>query len=108
MNLDPQIPDRYEHNPLLALVENYVLAAINKLEPDNAQKLNAIVCRTFGGTDWRATLRDQLNLPPDTDDTLRLLWTQRQEEAAATQQDLSPEQFAQSAADDLFSTFGGT
>src|SRR3954471_18559549 len=81
MNLDPQIPDRYQQNPMLALVENYVLAAIGKLDPDLDPKLNAFVSRTFGGTDWRGTLRSHFNLPPDTDDSLRTLWNQRQEEA---------------------------
>ena len=102
------IPDRYEHNPMLALVENYILDAIGLLPPDQAAKLNAIVCRTFGGTDWRATLRTQFQLPPDTNTSLQTLWKQRQEESQATQQDLSPEQFAQKTADTLFTNLGGT
>lgn len=104
--MQDSIPDRYEHNPMLALVENYILDSIGLLPPDHAAKLNDIVCRTFGGTDWRKTLGDQLRLPPDTHATLKTLWKQRQEEADTKQEDLSPEQFAQQMADELMTDMG--
>ena len=102
------IPDRYEHNPMLVLVENFVLDAIGKLEPDKAARLEEIVNRTFGGDDWRATLRNYLALPPDTQTTLQTLWQQRQAEADLQQIDFSAEGFAREQADQLFSDLGGT
>ena len=106
MPMQDSIPERYEHNPMLALVENYILDAISLLPAEQAAKLNDIVCRTFGGTDWRKTLRDQLQLPADTSASLKKLWKQRQEEAHAKQEDLTPELFAQQAADELFAGLG--
>ena len=106
---DDAIPDRYEKNPMLAILENYVLDAIGKLEPEKAVKLNEMICRTFGGTDWKKTLREQFDLPPDTDESIRLMWKQHLEEADVLQQggDLSPEDFARTTVDDMFEGLGG-
>ncbi|HVX86679.1 MAG TPA: hypothetical protein VH253_17990 [Phycisphaerae bacterium] len=100
--MDQQIPDRYAHNPMLAVVENFILDALGLLPPDKAALLNDIVCRTFGGNDWRAAIRRQFDLPDDTDDTLRRLWKQRTEQADAEQTELTPETFARQLADQLF------
>jgi hypothetical protein len=107
--LDDAIPDRYEKNPMLAVLENYVLDAIGKLDPASAAKLNQMICKTFGGTDWKATLRDQFDLPKDTDDTLRHMWQQSLEQADAEQKEepLSPEAFAREAVDEMFTGLGG-
>ncbi len=106
---DNPIPDRYEKNPMLAILENYVLDAIGKLDPEKVAKLNDMMCRTFGGTDWKKTLREQFDLPPDTDENIRLMWKQRLEEADALQQDgdLAPEDFARTTVDDMFEGLGG-
>jgi hypothetical protein len=104
--MDEAIPDRYEHNPMLAVLENYVLAAIDKLDPDKAKLLNEMICRTFGGTDWRHIIRAQFDLPKETDDNIRQLWKQRQEQADAAQEDLSADQFSQEIVDELFADLG--
>jgi hypothetical protein len=104
--VDHGIPDRYAQNPMLVLVENYVLDAIGRLEPEKAARLEEIVNRTFGGRDWRATLRGQFELPADTDETLRVLWAQRQGEAELQQEDLAVEDFAREMADQLFADMG--
>ena len=104
--MDDAVPDRYEHNPMLAIVENFVLDAIGQLDAESAAKLSAIVCKTFGGTDWRKVIRDQFGLPPDTEKQLRAAWKQRQEEADAQQDDVSPEEFAQDAADNIVADTG--
>lgn len=106
--MQDSIPDRYEHNPALALVENYILDTIGMLEPGQVARLSAIVCRTFGDTDWRKALRDQFQLPAETDIALKKLWKQRQEESNAKQVDLTPEAFARDLADALFADLGGT
>jgi hypothetical protein len=104
--MDDSIPDRYENNPMLIVLENYVLDAIGMLEPEKEKLLNDMIRRTFGGDDWKQTLRTQFDLPPETDDNLRRLWKQRQEEADLAQQDLAPEQFARETVDELFTGLG--
>jgi hypothetical protein len=104
--MENSIPDRYEKNPMLAVLENYVLDAIGKLEPDKAELLNKMICQTFGGTDWKKVVREQFDLPRETDDNLRAMWKQAQEEAEAAQEDLSPEEFARDVVDELFSDLG--
>jgi len=104
--MQDSIPDRYEKNPMLVLVENYILDTLGTLEPAKVAKLNEIVCRTFGGKDWRSAIRHQFHLPPDADDSLKALWKQRQEEADTTQQDFTPEDFARDHADQIFRDLG--
>ncbi len=107
MDTEP-IPDRYEQNPMLAILENYVLDTLGLLPAEKSRQLALILNRTFGGTDWKKTLRDQFNMPPDTDDTLRLMWKQKQEEADALQTDneLAPEHFARDVVDEMFKGLG--
>jgi len=104
--MQDSIPDRYEQNPMLVLVENYVLDAIGKLEQEKVQKLSEIVTRTFGGKDWRKALESQLDLPADTSATVREMWKQRQGEAEVKQEDLTAEDFAREMADQLFADMG--
>jgi hypothetical protein len=104
--LDDAVPERYEKNPMLAVLENYVLDAIGKLEADKAEMLNKMICQTFGGTDWRKVVRDQFDLPRETEENLRAMWKQAQEEAEVEQEDLSAEEFARDVVDELFSDLG--
>jgi hypothetical protein len=91
---------------MLVLVENFILDAIGKLEPEKAARLSEIVCRTFGGNDWRKALMQQLDLPPSTPADLAIAWKQRQAEADLKQEDLAPEDFARAAADQIFADMG--
>ena len=104
--MEDSIPDRYEKNPMLVLVENFILDAIDRLEPEKEARLSEIVNRTFGGKDWRATMRAQFALPADTQATLQQLWKRRQEEADLKQEDLAAEDFAREQADALFQEMG--
>ena len=110
--MDSSIPDRYEKNPMLVVLENYVLDALGLLEPQKAARLNEMICRTFGGgggKDWKAIVREQFALPKDTDQSLKKLWKQKQEEADAQQVDRPlPEDFARQIADDLIADLGGS
>ena len=107
--MDEAIPDRYEKNPMLAILENYVLDAIGKMAPGEGAKLNEIMCRTFGGTDWKVVLREQFGLPKETDEILRGMWKQKMEEAELRQEDglISPVDFAREAVDEMFAGLGG-
>jgi hypothetical protein len=108
------IPHRYEHNPMLVLVENYILDSIGRLEPEKSARLAEMVPRILsqagapktGAAPWRAILERHLDLPPDTPATLRTLWQQRQTEADLKQEDLTPEEFARDQADQLFGDLG--
>src|ERR1035437_547526 len=104
--MQDSIPDRYEKNPMLIVLENYVLHTIGKLEAEKIKTLNDMICRTFGGTDWKQVIREQFDLPKETDENLRQMWKQAQEEADAAQEDISPEGFAQQVVDELFSDLG--
>ena len=101
--LDDAIPERYEKNPMLIVVENFILDAIGKLAPDKEQRLSEMLNRTFGGTDWRATVRNQMDLPSEIAEQLQAEWQRCLAESDAKQEDaISPEDFARAVADELF------
>jgi len=92
---------------MLIVLENYVLDAIGKLEPEKSAKLNEMIGRTFGGKDWRGTVREQFALGKETDENLRAMWKQKLEEGEANQRDVEAEDFAREAVDEMFSGLGG-
>jgi hypothetical protein len=104
--MEPDIPARYQNNPLLVILENYVLHAIGHFPEDKTAAMAEVITTTFGGTDWTKTLRKEFDLPDDTDETLTRMWKQRQEEAEETQTEITPELFAQEAVDTLFADLG--
>jgi hypothetical protein len=96
-------PERYKGRPLLIILENYVLDCIGELPPDKQALARTTVQRVFGGgEDWRATMREQLQLAPAMDDALRGMWTRNQELARQHHQELHPIQFAKMVADENF------
>ena len=107
---DSAIPSRYEQNPMFIILENYVLDSIGHLDPEKYARLNDVISRNLGGgegTDWKQTIREQYDLPPDTDANLKTLWQQRIAEANAQQESLTPEDFAREIVDTMFSDLGG-
>lgn len=107
------IPDRYAHNPLLIILENYVLQTVGQLSPEKEQSLAEVVQNAFGDPsskakpDWKRTIRKTFDLPDNTDEVIRQLWAQRQEEADQTQTDLTSEDFARQIVDELFADLNG-
>jgi hypothetical protein len=94
---------RYDGRPLLILLENYVMSAIDSLAPDKEQLAVSTTQRVFGGgTDWRSTLRATLHLSDTLDDALRNMWAANQERARQAGVTLSPEEFARMVADENF------
>jgi hypothetical protein len=87
--------DRYARRPLLRLLDCYVLALTGHLDPQMESKVAAYVRRQFGGNDWRATLRQTVQLPVDMDDRIRSLW-QRQPSG------VDPLEFALAVSDENF------
>ena len=101
--MDDSIPERYEVNPLLVYVENYVLDAIGELGEEKVKLLGESVAAVFGGTalEWKKTLRKTFDLPGTTDQDLVKLWKQRREEADAMQETVTAEDFAREVADEM-------
>jgi hypothetical protein len=100
--------DRYEGRPLLAIVENYVLAAIGALPRSRAVGTLKVVQRLLGGGgDWMETVRQQLGLERGVDEELRTLWSQNRRAAEANGDELSPADFARLVADENFAALIG-
>lgn len=96
--------DRYNHKPLLILLENYVLDCIGHLSEPNATNIIGLVQRVYGGgVDWKATLRSTLHLENAIDENLRQMWLRNQDLAKQANQSLSPEDFARMVVDQNFS-----
>jgi hypothetical protein len=93
----PAIDDRrYEGRPLLRLLDCYVLALTGHLDPAMETMVAEMVQSKFsGGWDWKATLRETINLPPDMDERIRALW---RSQPAGT----DPLRFALAVSDDNF------
>ena len=104
----PVSRDRYAGNPLLILLENYVLSCIGCLAPDKEEGVSAAVQRVYGGgSDWKATLRSTLHLDNSLDEQLHQMWLKNQQIATQENQTLLPEDFARMVVDDNFSTLIG-
>lgn len=96
-------PERYTGRPLLILMENYVLDCIGELTADMANSSGEAVRKVFGGgSDWKATLREKLQLESSLDDNMRHLWTRNQDIAKQNGVELHPVQFAKMIADTNF------
>lgn len=96
-------PERYAGLPLLIVLENYVLDCIGELPPDKQALACSIVQRVWsGGDDWKATLREQLQLDSGLDAELQGMWSRNQELAKQNNQPLHPIQFAKMVVDQNF------
>lgn len=98
------IPERYENNPLFVILENYILHAIGRLEPEKARLLGETISGIWGGKaeQWKATVRRTLDLPETTDEDLLALWKQKSEEADQMQATMTPEDFARRVVDENY------
>ena len=96
-------PERYAGRPLLIVLENYVLDCIGELPPEKQALVRSVVQRTWGsGDDWRATVRAQLHLESNLDESLRGMWSRHREIAKQHSQSLHPIQFAKMVVDQNF------
>jgi len=102
-------PERYRGRPLLAVLENYVLAAIGELSPDRHAGIGRIVREGFGGLpgEWMQTVRQRLGLNEKLDDVLRQKWENSQAAARRSGLVLHPVQFAKMVADQNFAELIG-
>jgi hypothetical protein len=96
-------PERYAGRPLLIVLENYVLDCIGELPPDKQALARSVVQRVWGGgDDWKATVRDQLQLESSMDEALRGMWSRNQKLARQHNQQLHATQFAKMVVDQNF------
>jgi hypothetical protein len=99
-------PERYEGRPLILILDNYVLDCIGELPSDKKALIITIVQKVFGGgTDWKKTVRDVLQLSGSIEDDIRSLWIENQQIAVQNNSELHPVQFAKMIVDDNFAEF---
>lgn len=96
----PTGSERYRGRPLLILLENYVLYAIEQLPPEKLATLQTAVDRVWGGgQEWAATFRAALGLDARIDDDLRQMWKKNQGTSRESGVTFPPEDFARMVAD---------
>ena len=82
------------------MLENYVLDCVGELPPDKQAQVRPVVQHTWGGgDDWKATVRQQLQLEQGIDEALRGMWSRNQETARQHHQQLHLVQFAKMVVD---------
>ena len=74
---------RYHDKPMLAVLEDYALAAIGQLPKGQELLLAPKVIHAFGGgDDWRATVRTTMKWPSNIDERIQYDWRLANERAA--------------------------
>lgn len=96
-------PDRYEEQPLLLIVENYILDCLGEFDSSKHDGMGLLVQKLFGGSgSWQDAVRDVMDLPEDFDAEVRSLWAKNQKIASEAKQEIHPVQFAKLCADESF------
>jgi hypothetical protein len=94
-----QNSQRYEGQPLLRLLECYVLWSIGELPEKEAQAMEAMAPKLrqiyeADGT-WQDVIATVMELPPNMPQMIRDLWTRNSELARTSQMELSSQTFAE-------------
>jgi hypothetical protein len=91
-------PQRYAENPLLRLLDCYVLHVIGHLSHHNRKLLKELepsLQETFSESgDWIEILESIMNLPPGLQAKILQMWRRNQEMGPAEGEDLTPGDFA--------------
>lgn len=91
--------DRYDGNPMLRLMDSYVLDAIGVLDGKTAESLSeqapmlADALDTEQGT-WQEVVERSMGMPADSKETLAAAWQQYQVEYAQHDEPADPIAFA--------------
>lgn len=98
--------DRYEGQPLLRVLECYVLWSVDHLAPGQAEKLELMapgLAATYGtdGT-WQEIIAAQMAFPPSLPDALRGMWERTLANARDQRDTVDPELWAQQVVDSNF------
>jgi hypothetical protein len=95
---------RYEDQPLLRLLECYVLWAIGALSEAEAatmRKMTAKLNQIYQSDgDWTDALAKAMDLPPNMPELIRGIWIKNQQIARANDTSLTPQQFSKMFVDD--------
>ena len=100
------VRNRYEGNPLVRLLEYYVLDAIGELKADDRTFLEKVApklqdtYRVRGS--WKQVLSQAMHFPASLDDNIRMLWIRNRDLAAQHGEDLLAEDFARMFVDKNF------
>jgi hypothetical protein len=93
--------ERYDRNPLLAIIESYALDVIGELSPEEVEEAACAVEQLLGeADDWRGALRRELRWNALVDATIADRWHRFR---AARRGDDEPDaaEFARAFADDV-------
>jgi hypothetical protein len=97
---------RYDGQPLLRLLELYVLWAIGELPRAEQDTLNTMAPKLQsiygGGGEWYDAIAAAMHMPPEMPEAIRDMWVRNLEIARANEVTLSPRQFAEMFVDENF------
>ena len=92
---------------MLRLLDSYVLWALGKLEPENAETLRKLepgLEKTFNAQgSWQEIISKVMDMPADMPDLIRQTWQENLEIAENESIELTPESFSQMFVDANFS-----
>ena len=95
-----------QENPVLVLLENYILDTIGELPEQRQVAMTHVVQRVLGGgDDWKETVRLTLSLPPKIDENIVNLWNKNRRIARRRRETLGPAEFAKWLTKENFATF---
>jgi hypothetical protein len=105
-------PDRYAGQPLLKLLECYVLDAIGELDVARESSLRAMAPKLAeiyavpstpaAPADWRQVIAAAMQFPPDLAQAIRDVWIKNLATAKAAGRRLSADEFARLFVDENF------
>ena len=90
---------RYDGQPLLRLLELYVLWAIGELPQAEQDRLNTMAPKLQsiygGGGEWHDAIAAAMHMPPEMPEAIRDMWVRNLEIARTNGITLPPQQFAE-------------
>ena len=104
--LTPEEAQRYASKPLLLLLDNYVLDCIGEMQVDPREMARVVqrVFRLDAITDWRAAMRNGLDLDDSLDDEFKSLWETSKARFQAAGKVAVPLEFARAVVDENFAS----
>lgn len=97
---------RYDGQPLLRLLELYVLWAIGELPQAEQDRLNTMAPKLQsiygGGGEWHDAIAAAMHVPAEMPEAIRDMWVRNREIARANEVTFSAQQFAEMFVDENF------
>ena len=90
-------------NPILRLLEAFVLDRIGELEPEAEAEARRLMKRAFGSSArWQSRLQRELGVTEAVNDQLRAMWKRAKAVAAEKGLTIEPAEFARMVVDENF------